>query len=78
MKKIKRTNEMMVKDLMNFSPYGALGQVFIVEAIRYYAEQVSSQPRPDDNPHQFINPQAWHDIANDVKKRLDDNYEAQE
>lgn len=75
LKPIRKSNEMVVKDLMTFSPYGSLGQVFIIEAIRYYATQVASQPVPEPDKKQFINPADWHGIAVDVLERMNKNYE---
>lgn len=33
-----RTNEDLVVDLMNYSPHGSMGQAFVIEAIRKYAD----------------------------------------
>jgi len=71
----RKTNEEFVVELMNFSPYGVLCQAFIIEAIRYYADQVSSTPEPTDDTSQFISPKAWHGIAVDITKRMKDRYE---
>jgi hypothetical protein len=68
------TNEEFVSKLMSFSTYGALTQVFIIEAIRYYSEQVSATPEPEDDGNSFISPKLWHRIAVDLKKALDENY----
>jgi hypothetical protein len=68
-------NEEFVADLMKFSPYGALQQAFIIEAIRYYAEKVAATPEPKDDATQFINPSIWHKIAIDIQERLKKQYE---
>ncbi len=78
MSKKFETNMALVEDLMNHSPMGGLCQGFIIEAIRYYAEQVAAQPEPVDNGSTFINPVAWHKIAVDISKRLEDQFGAAE
>lgn len=69
-----KNNEDLVKNLMTFSPYGAMGQIFVVEAIRSYAEQLAKQPVPKDNPDSMISPVLWHAIATDVDARCKDFY----
>jgi hypothetical protein len=73
--KIRKTNEMLVRDLMTFSPYGSLSQVFIVEAIRHYAEQIAATPEPTEDGKGIISAVAWHGIARDVVKRLEEHYD---
>lgn len=70
---IRKSNEMMVRDLMEVSPYGALAQVFIIEAIRYYSERVAAQAAVSD-PGASLDPAVWHEIAKDVLRRLEHNY----
>jgi hypothetical protein len=72
---VRKTNEEFVADLMRYSPRGVLGQVFVVEAIRFYAEQVVAQGPQESDGVQFIDPKAWYDIAQDVLKRVKKNYE---
>lgn len=61
-------NEEFLRFLMTSSPFGAMTQVFIIEAIRYYSEKVASQPAPSD--------ELWHDVATDIKARLDAKYDS--
>lgn len=70
----RKTNIEMVADLMAVSPYGALSEVFVVEAIRHYSEQVASKT-PVEDSKALINPVAWHGIAVDIQQRLKENYE---
>lgn len=67
-------NEEFLGFLMTSSPFGAMTQTFIIEAIRYYSEAVTKQPRPEEDTHQIINPALWYDVANDVKARLNAKY----
>lgn len=65
------TNEDLVVDLMNFSPVGPLSQVFIMEAIRRYAEQVADAPPIE---HGLINGNSWKACAVDILERCDKFY----
>lgn len=54
----RETNEQLVRRLMNFGPYGALSQVFIMQAIDAYAKAVvRAGPEKADTP--FISGRAW-------------------
>lgn len=67
-------NTELVVNLMEFSPRGALGQVFICEAIRSYAETIAATPLEQVQSGPFFNAQAWQDVARDVKARCDAFY----
>jgi hypothetical protein len=60
---------------MTQSAHGALVQSFVIEAIRYYAEQVAATPKPVDHGKEFISPVAWHNIAEEVLAKMKANYE---
>lgn len=72
----RQTNVEFVTELMELSSYGVLSQVFVIEAIRYYSEQVSKTPEPPDNITEFINPKLWHKIATDINSRMKIRYES--
>ncbi len=57
-------NEELVLNLMNFSPFGAMGQAFIINAIREYSKAVVKDN--EDGP--------WFEIAKDVQTRCDAFY----
>ena len=63
-----RCNEDFVRDLMNYSPRGALCQAFIMHAIQRYAQQVAVAD-PKDYDSGFVNGQAWVDVAKDVEAK---------
>lgn len=69
------TNEEMVADLMRFSPYGALGQIFIIEAIRFYSNLIAMRGEPEIDPSAMINPKIWYQTAVDVQSRMKAVYE---
>lgn len=78
MAKLKNNND-LVKDLMNFSPYGALCQIFIIEAISRYCEEVKAHEIEEDEEGRipFISPEAWKGVAEDISKRMEDFYNEQ-
>lgn len=67
-------NEEFLGFLMTTSPFGAMSQVFIIEAIRYYSDKVASQPKPEDDSTSVISPVLWHDVALDIKARFEAKY----
>lgn len=71
----KMTNEEFFSRLMTYGPYGAMQQVMIIEAIRYYTELVSKQPRPSLPGEELISAQTWWDTANYIQKQLVENYD---
>ena len=71
----QKTNEEFVSELMSQSTYGQLMQVFVVEAVRYYSNQVAATPEPDSDDNAFISPKVWHMIAKDVKQQLEKAFE---
>lgn len=71
-----RTNEEFILDLINYSKHGALAQVFVIEAIRFYSKMVAeSTPSEDKDKLSFISPQAWHDVGEDVYNQWKNKYE---
>jgi hypothetical protein len=68
-----QTNEEFVSDLMNFSPVGALCQVFIIEALNYYSNQIVDIP--DDAPEwerSLVSLPAWKTQAAHIIKKLEE------
>ena len=68
-------NEDFIKELMSFSPSGSMIQVFVIEALRYYAEQVTKNGIPEEKGNEVISPVFWYNIGMEVKERLNSNYE---
>lgn len=71
----KVTTQELLKELVEFSGYGPLCPVFLVEAIRYYAALVSSTPIPEEDLTKLIDPRAWHSIAAAIHDRITSNFE---
>jgi len=62
----KLNNEEFMAFLMMYSPHGALCQVFIIEAIRFYSKLIAEQPMPQDNPDAIVSPIVWRGLAEDI------------
>ena len=76
-RKINNNQELMV-DLMEFSPYGVMSQMFIIEALSRYAKEVSEMTDEEvaeyDKKRPMISTEAWRGTARDIKKRMDEFY----
>lgn len=69
----KKTNVQCVKDIMEFSNYGALAQAFVMDALSKLSNAVSeSDPKMFDNP--FLNGEAWVGVAREIKGKLDAHF----
>lgn len=73
-KKEPMTNTEFVADLMAYSYHGALTQVFIIEAIRRYAEIIIAQSKPVEHGNGCVSVIAWHEIAEEIKTRMEAAY----
>jgi hypothetical protein len=77
-------NEELIIDLMNFSPYGALCQAFIMQGLQEYCKQViedkeelleDEKKLETEGKRPIVSTQAWIGIAEDITKRMDAFYE---
>ncbi len=73
----RKTNTELVDDLMSYSRFGAMAQVFIIEAIRSYSSRIVENGEPEDNKSLFISPVLWYNIAKDVLDRVEQNYKTE-
>lgn len=65
----RKTNEQWLKQVMSFSRYGALSQVFIMQAIEKYADAVvKTDPKAIDNG--LINGETWRGVAQEILESL--------
>jgi hypothetical protein len=67
------TNVEFVQNIMEFSNHGALAQVFVIEAIRNYAENVLADTSvwPENA---LINQAAWKAIAYEIQMKANSKY----
>jgi hypothetical protein len=68
------TNEAFIKRLMNYSPAGALGQIFIIDALAKQAKAVAeadpSQLAESWN-NGLIHPAAWQEAAKHIHQEME-------
>ena len=68
------TNVDIVNHIMTRSRYGALSQVFVIEALTRYAKQVSEAPVSALNAHPLLSGEAWHGVAVEIQDKLNAKY----
>ena len=66
----RKDNVQKINHLAVLNPGGPLVQVFILEAIRQYSDQVLAAGRPDEGGRALINPAAWYDCAESLTREL--------
>ena len=70
-----QTNEAFVRHMMTFSDFGALSQIFILDAIAKQADAVAAMtPEAVEHafgPLPFVSPTAWRGVAIEIKNRFD-------
>lgn len=75
-----KNNVQLVEDLMEFSPFGALSQMFIMDAINQKVDNIiihkeEHLKRAADDAAQgrvgIINVESWIGVAEDLRERLD-------
>ena len=79
MKKLE-TNTDLVMDLMEISPYGAMTQIFIIDAITKLVDKVIDSEKEllemEEKNKGFISMPAWIGTAKDIKKRMQEFYDS--
>lgn len=75
-KKVETNEEFMVR-LLNFAKSGPMMHIFIFEALNRYADSVASTPKEKlrqqfakNSAQNFINPDAWHACAVELRDEL--------
>lgn len=78
------TNEDLIKNLMNYSPYGGLCQSFIMQGLREYAQYVIDNSKEILKNEEelaikgkmpIVSQKAWVGIAEDIVERIDMFYD---
>lgn len=69
-----KTNEDLMQDLMQFSPRGALCQIFIIQAVQKYVDAIIKAGPNCLGEDSMVNSEAWHAVAVDIKQRMDAFY----
>ena len=70
----KMSNVEFVVELMQFSRYGVLAQLFIMDAIIKYSTVVAAVDDPTPYTSALIDGRRWVECARDIKRQLDEFY----
>jgi hypothetical protein len=65
-----KTNTAAVRDMMEYSNFGALAQLFIIDAISKHAEAVS-KATPESVDTGLIAGAAWVGVAKEIRAKMD-------
>jgi len=66
------TNVEFVTDLMEYSKYGAMVQLFVIEALHHYSNTVANaSPEQFEEWNGLISPQAWQGVAREIAEKID-------
>lgn len=76
MSKQHMTNVEFVTNVMEFSNFGPMAQLFVMEAISKYAEQVANAPEEafESMKGGLINPDAWQGVAREIHNKVQAHY----
>lgn len=69
-RKIK-TNVQIVNEIMNYSMYGALSQIFVMDALAKFSEAVIASDPADYPANSMISAEAWIGVAKEIKEKLE-------
>lgn len=75
----KRMNNIeAVRDMMDYSAYGPLAQLFVMQAIEQFADKVIDHGivalRKEMGNNSFVSPEGWHGVAEEIKQKLNDHF----
>lgn len=66
-----KTNVQFVRDLMEFSRYGALAQIFVIDALDKWSKKISEcDPAQVDSA--MINGEAWVGVAKEIQRKIEE------
>ena len=69
-----KTNVETITDIMEFSNFGAMAQVFVIDAVTKMAGLVARSKVEDYPENGFINPEAWIGVAKEIEGKLNKEY----
>lgn len=68
-----KTNTEFVMSIMEFSKFGAISQVFVIEAINDYTNKILNAS-PEQWTFPLISFGAWQNVAKEIKQKLELQY----
>lgn len=72
--KKRKTNVQLVQEIMTYSSYGVLAQLFVIDALTKMSEAVAKADPDKITRESFVNGRAWTGVAKEIKMKLDENY----
>lgn len=70
----RRTNVEFITEMMEFSHFGALAQLFVIDAITKHAQAVAASENPELFSTGLFDGQAWIDCAKDIHRQIEEFY----
>ena len=76
-----KTNIEFVRELMDFSRFGPLAQMFVIDALSKWSDRIANTPVEElraafeNNP--LIGAEAWQGVAQEIKEKLDAHFARQ-
>jgi hypothetical protein len=64
-------NQEFLTDMMTFSRFGPMTEVFVMEAVRLHAQAVAAQNPDNADQDAMISPHLWVNVARDIKARFE-------
>lgn len=71
----RRTNTEFIADVMDYSRFGPMAQLFVLEAVRRYAEQCAKAPASALESG-LINGELWKAVAKDILRQCEEHFDA--
>lgn len=73
-----KTNIEFVCGLMDFSRFGPLAQMFVIDALTKWSDKIADTPieelRKAFEGNPLISAEAWQGVAREIKEKLDANF----
>jgi hypothetical protein len=66
----RMTNQEFLIDLMNFSRFGPMAEVFVMEAVRLHAIAIAAQDPDKADQNSMVSPHLWVNVARDIAARF--------
>jgi len=76
-------NQELMLSLMNFSKYGALSQIMVMQALEHYTQEIirdeeeilkKVEEDKKDGKRAFVNMESWIGVAKEIKEKSDKFY----
>lgn len=77
-KRKQETNVQFMKRIMEFSRYGALSQLFIMDALKKHADHIANMPyaefKAQFGDNALVNANAWQGVAKEIAQEFELHY----